>query len=114
MATKTIVFIHGAFVTKHSWTPWVERYQAQGYNAMALAGPGRDKPVKTLKQAHPDPQLGELSLKDVIDHFVSAVQALDEKPALIGHSLGGLLTQSLKLRTSGLFDISHNRLIIIW
>ena len=95
MATKTIVFIHGAFVTKHSWTPWVERYQAQGYNAIALPWPGRDEPVKALKQAHPDSQLGQLSLKQIMDHYINTLQALDEKPVLIGHSLGGLLAQLL-------------------
>jgi pimeloyl-ACP methyl ester carboxylesterase len=98
MPTKTIAFIHGAFVTKHSWAPWIERYQALGYHAEALAWPLRDKPVDVLKRAHPDPSLGEVSLKDVIEHLAVAVQRLGEQPVLIGHSLGGLLTQLLLQR----------------
>ena len=45
----TIVFIHGNFVTRRTWEPWVARYSARGYKVVSIAYPGRDKPVKTLK-----------------------------------------------------------------
>jgi len=105
MATKTIVFVHGAFVTKHSWQPWVERYQAHGHNALAIAWPERDRPVAALKQAHPDPALGQISLQQVLDHHIRLIQGLAEKPVIIGHSLGGLLTQLLIQRDLGVAGV---------
>jgi pimeloyl-ACP methyl ester carboxylesterase len=95
MTTKTFVFIHGAFVTKHSWEPWVQRFQSLGYRVVTVAWPGHDRPVAELRAAHPDAALGKITLQQVLDHHVRAIQALDEKPVLIGHSLGGLMTQIL-------------------
>ena len=43
-------------------------------------------------------KLGQLSLADVLDHYVNELQRLDEKPVLIGHALGELLTQLLLQR----------------
>lgn len=34
---RTIVFIHGNFVSKHSWRRWVEHYEARGYACHAPA-----------------------------------------------------------------------------
>jgi pimeloyl-ACP methyl ester carboxylesterase len=51
-----------------------------------------------LKKKHPDPQLGRLTLAEVVEHHVNALRALDEKPVLIGHSMGGLITQILVQR----------------
>jgi pimeloyl-ACP methyl ester carboxylesterase len=106
MITRTIVFIHGAFVTKHSWDLWVERCQAQGYRTIAIAWPGRDRPVRELKQAHPEPEVGRLTFKQVLDHHIKALQSLDEKPVLIGHSTGGLLTQLLLQRDLGVAGVA--------
>ena len=35
------------------------------------------------------------SIRDVADHFDGVIRKLDPKPAIIGHSFGGLLTQIL-------------------
>jgi pimeloyl-ACP methyl ester carboxylesterase len=64
--------------------------------------------VRSLKKAHPDRQLGQLSLQQVIDHYADALKALDEKPILIGHSLGGLLTQLLLGRELALAGVAIN------
>ncbi len=105
MATKTIVFVHGAFVTKASWQAWVDRYQAQGFKALAIPWPERDQPVAALKLAHPDAALGRISLQEVLGHHVRFIEALDEKPVIIGHSLGGLLTQLLIQRGLGVAGV---------
>jgi len=42
--------------------------------------------------------LGKLNLADILDHLTKKIQALDEKPILIGHSMGGLATQILNQR----------------
>ncbi len=95
---KTIVFIHGNFVTQRTWEPWMARYAARGYKVVSIAYPGRDKPVKTLKANPTDPFLRTLDLTTTIDHHVQKIQALGEKPIIIGHSFGGLLTQLMVQR----------------
>jgi pimeloyl-ACP methyl ester carboxylesterase len=39
--------------------------------------------------------LGELTLGAVVNQFISIVKTLDEKPIMVGHSLGGLVVQLL-------------------
>ena len=96
--TDTIVFIHGNFVTRRSWEPWMARYSARGYKVVAIAYPGREKSVESLKANPRDPFLRTLDLKTTIDHHVQQLRALDEKPIIIGHSFGGLLTQQMVQR----------------
>lgn len=97
-APKTIAFIHGNFVTRHSWDRWVARYEARGLTCVALAYPGRDKPVAELKANPNDPFLRTLTIQDVIGHLAAELAALPEKPIVIGHSFGGLLTQLMLQR----------------
>lgn len=98
MKSKTIVFIHGMFMTPLCWEQWTNHYQAKGYKCIAPAWPGRDKPIDTLRKNHPDPQLGKLTLSAVVEHLASVIKRLGEKPILIGHSLGGLIVQMLLQR----------------
>lgn len=96
MGTKTVVFFHGMYMTPLCWEQWTERFQARGYRTLAPAWPGRDKSVKELQT--PDAALGKLNLTDILDHLTKKIQALDEKPILIGHSMGALATQILHNR----------------
>jgi pimeloyl-ACP methyl ester carboxylesterase len=98
MRSRTIVFIHGMFMTPLCWEQWVPYFQANGYICIAPAWPGRNEPVAVLRKNHPDPQLGKLTLTDVVEHLASVVKNLDEKPILIGHSMGGLVVQILLQR----------------
>jgi pimeloyl-ACP methyl ester carboxylesterase len=95
MKSKTVVFVHGMYMNPLCWEHWLEYFQAKGYTCLAPAWPGRDRPFETLRQQHPDPELGKLTLSDVVDHFTRTIQALDEKPILIGHSMGALVVQLL-------------------
>ena len=95
MSTKTIVFIHGLHMTRHCWDQWHERYTARGYTCHAVAWPGRDLPVEQLKARHPDSTLARLTLAEVVDHHRRYIHELTEAPIIIGHSMGGLITQIL-------------------
>jgi len=98
MKSKTIVFIHGMYMTPLCWEQWTTHFQAKGYHCLAPAWPGRDKPVESLRKNHPDPQLGKLTLTHVVEHLANTIGKLDEKPILIGHSMGGLVVQLLLQR----------------
>jgi alpha-beta hydrolase superfamily lysophospholipase len=86
MKANPIVLIHGMYMNALCWEQWGNHFQAKGYECLAPAWPGRDRPVDSLRKNHPDPDLGKLTLTDV-------VEKLDTKPVLIGHSMGGLIGQ---------------------
>ncbi len=95
MASKTVVFIHGMFMTPLCWEGWVAYFETRGYSCSAPAWPGRNDPVETLRSRHPDPKLGRLTLAAVVEHYSKIIQAMSEKPVLIGHSMGALVVQLL-------------------
>jgi pimeloyl-ACP methyl ester carboxylesterase len=92
---KTIVFVHGMFTTPLCWERWLPWFEDKGYRCLAPAWPGRDRPIAELRAAHPDPELGRLTLNAVVERIAAEAAALEQKPILIGHSVGGLITQIL-------------------
>jgi pimeloyl-ACP methyl ester carboxylesterase len=80
------------------WERWVPYFQAKGYRCLAPDWPGRDKPIEVLRKNHPDSQLGQLTLSIVLEYLVNLIKTLDEKPILMGHSMGGLIVQLLLQR----------------
>ncbi len=58
------------------------------------AWPGRDRPAAELR-AHSNSALGRLTLSKIVAHIGSQVDALEQKPIVIGHSTGGLVAQIL-------------------
>ena len=96
--TRTIVFIHGNFVTRHCWDGWVTRYEKLGYTCIPIAYPGRDGSPASLRNNADSALMASLTLARVVEHHVTAIRALNEKPIVIGHSFGGLLTQLMVQR----------------
>ncbi|MEO6980990.1 MAG: alpha/beta hydrolase [Mucilaginibacter sp.] len=93
--SKTIVFITGAFVSNTCWDQWKVYFELQGYQTLAPAWPYKDAPACTLRQRHPDAEVASQRLANLTDYFADIVKKLPEKPILIGHSMGGLITQLL-------------------
>ncbi|MBE2194434.1 MAG: alpha/beta hydrolase [Anaerolinea sp.] len=106
MPTKTVLFIHGLFMTYHCWDQWVERYQAKGYTCVAVPYPQRDKSPAEIQKAHPDPNLPKVTFEGVLDHLIKTIQGLTEPPIIIGHSFGGLFTQLLINRGFGMAGVA--------
>jgi pimeloyl-ACP methyl ester carboxylesterase len=91
---NTIVFIHGMFQNPKSWDKWITFFKARGYNCIAPAWPLHDGEPQDLR-AFPPENLGDLELQTIVDSVESVVTSLDEKPIIIGHSVGGLIVQLL-------------------
>lgn len=101
MKTKTIVFIHGMFMTSLCWEGWIKYFEAKGYKCIAPNWPAHEGAPDLLRKKHPDSELGQLTLTKVVDHFTNIINKLDEKPIIIGHSMGALVTQILVNRGLG-------------
>ena len=104
-ATKTVVFIHGAWMTSASWDNFRSTFEAAGYATLAPTWPYMDRPVADLR-SNPDPRFGALSLGEIADHYEAIIRALPEKPLLVGHSFGGLIVQLLLDRGVGIAGIA--------
>lgn len=95
MKAKTIVFVHGMYMNSLCWEHWVAHFQSKGYTCLAPDWPGRNQPIEVLRKNHPDPSLGGLTLSRVLQHYTNTIKTLEEKPIIIGHSMGGLIVQLL-------------------
>jgi len=98
--TKTIMLIHGAWLTPDAWTNFRLRYEAAGYTVHAPAWPMLDRSIAELRR-DPDPAFGRLSIGAITDHYETLIRALPEPPILMGHSFGGLIVQLLLDRGLG-------------
>jgi pimeloyl-ACP methyl ester carboxylesterase len=94
---KNIVFVHGMFQNPKSWVEWIKYFEAKGYNCIAPAYPSHDGEPRELRKNIPS-ALSSLTLDAVVDSITKEISKLDEKPVVIGHSMGGLITQILTNR----------------
>ena len=88
-----VIFIHGLWLLPSSWDNWADVFADAGFAAFAPGWPDDPQTVDEAK-AHPE-VFANKSLDDVADHYTAVIEALDKKPAVIGHSFGGLLAQML-------------------
>ena len=92
--TRNVIFITGAFVTHQGWDHWKVYFEEHGYVTTAPPWPYKDLPPESLRDRQPyDTDLADLTLSELVDHYLEIVRKFPEKPIVIGHSLGGLITQ---------------------
>jgi pimeloyl-ACP methyl ester carboxylesterase len=88
---EPVVFIHGLWLLPSSWDRWAAVFEEAGY---ATLTPGWPDDPQTVEQANAKPEVfAHKSVGDVAEHFGDVIGKLKRKPAVIGHSFGGLLTQ---------------------
>ena len=88
-----VVFIHGLWLLPSSWNNWVGLFEENGYAGVTPSWP--DDP-ESVEEARANPEVfAKKTLKRVADHTATLIGQLDKKPAVMGHSTGGLLTQMI-------------------
>lgn len=89
MTATPVVFLHGIGSSARGWTPQIESFPAAGFRAVAvdLLGYGGRPPVDTMDF-------------ESLAADIEAVIALErlERPVLVGHSLGGMIAQTMLRR----------------
>ena len=97
-ATKLqpVVFVHGLWLLPSSWGRWTALFLEAGYTVLT---PGWPDDPDTVDEANAHPEVfARKTLGQVTDHYDHVIRCLERKPAVIGHSFGGLLVQILSGR----------------
>ena len=84
-----MVFIHGLWLLPSSWDRWAKRFERAGYTALTPGWPDDPETVEEAKE-HPEVFAGK-TIGEIADHYDAIIRGLEKKPAVIGHSFGGLL-----------------------
>src|SRR6476646_7694526 len=86
-----VVFIHGLWLLPSSWDRWAAVFEEAGYAPLT---PGWPDDPETVEEANAHPEVfANKTVGQVADHYAAVIGKLAKKPAVIGHSFGGLLTQ---------------------
>jgi pimeloyl-ACP methyl ester carboxylesterase len=88
-----VVFIHGLWLLPSSWANWAQLFEEAGYSAVTPSWPDDPETVEAAR-ANPD-VFAKKTLGQIADHTAEVIGKLTKKPAVMGHSTGGLLTQMI-------------------
>jgi non-heme chloroperoxidase len=88
-----VVFVHGLWLLPSSWDRWRTVFEDAGYATLSPGWPDDPQTVSDAKE-HPE-VFARKSIDQIAGHVEAVIGKLTKKPAVIGHSFGGLLTQIL-------------------
>jgi non-heme chloroperoxidase len=92
-ALQPVVFVHGLWLLPRSWERWAAMFEEAGYVALM---PGWPDDPETVEEANAHPEVfAHKKVGQVADHVEQVIGGLRRKPAIVGHSFGGLLVQML-------------------
>jgi pimeloyl-ACP methyl ester carboxylesterase len=97
-----VVFIHGLWLLPSSWDRWAAAFEQEGYAPLTPSWPDDPDTVQEAR-AHPQVFAGK-TVGQVAAHLDEVLGGLERKPAVVGHSFGGLLAQILA--GEGLAEVS--------
>lgn len=86
-----IVMIHGMFVGSWCWDSYRNYFEQRGYRVITPTLRYHDLPLSSP----PNPMMMETGILDYVADVEKDIRALDQKPIIIGHSMGGLIAQIL-------------------
>jgi non-heme chloroperoxidase len=90
---QPVVFVHGLWLLPSSWDRWAALFEKAGYTALT---PGWPDDPETVEEANVHPAvMAHKTIRQVAEHFEIIARGLKKKPAIIGHSFGGLLAEIL-------------------
>jgi non-heme chloroperoxidase len=88
-----VAFVHGLWLLPSSWDRWAAAFEEAGY---ATLTPGWPDDPATVAEANAHPEVfAHKTVGQIAGHLAGIIRRLDRKPAIVGHSFGGLLTQIL-------------------
>jgi non-heme chloroperoxidase len=88
-----VVFVHGLWLLSSSWDRWAAVFGEAGY---APVSPGWPDDPDTVAEANAAPEVfADKTVGQVADHYAQVIAGLARKPAVVGHSFGGLIAQIL-------------------
>jgi non-heme chloroperoxidase len=86
-----VVFVHGLWLLPNSWDRWAAMFEEAGF---APVSPGWPDDPETVVEAKAHPEVfAHKSVGQIADHVDGIIRRLSKKPAVLGHSFGGLLAQ---------------------
>src|SRR4051795_1095623 len=88
-----VVFIHGLWLLPSSWDNWASLFEEAGYAPVQPVWPDDPDSIEEAR-ANPDVFAGK-TLRQIADHTAEVIGELHKKPAVMGHSTGGLLSQMI-------------------
>ena len=90
---RPVVFVHGLWLLSSSWDRWRARFEEAGFTTIAPGWPDDPESIEDAR-ANPDAFAAKM-VQEVTDHYLEAIAALTSKPAVVGHSFGGLIAQKI-------------------
>src|SRR5262245_62275972 len=82
-----VLMMHGAFSTHEPFRPWIKIFSERGFRVVAVSRRGRFGVGPAQAEG--------VEIADYLDDTRQVIEALGEKPILVGHSLGGLIAQKM-------------------
>src|SRR4051794_1898484 len=86
---QPVAFVHGLWLLSSSWDRWRRFFGDAGYATIAPGWP--DAPATVGEAREPPEVFAQKMVQAVTAHYVGALGKLKTKPAVIGHSFGGLI-----------------------
>jgi pimeloyl-ACP methyl ester carboxylesterase len=90
---RPVVFVHGLWLLPSSWDRWRTLFEEAGFATLSPGWPDDPNTVEDAKR-HPE-VFAHKTVGQIADHFEYVIGKLAQRPAIVGHSFGGLLAQIL-------------------
>jgi hypothetical protein len=81
------MLVHGAWLSSGSWDNFAGFFRDRGFDVSAPEWPRKEGEVAELREASED--IKGLGITEIVDHYASEIEALDQPPVLVGTRSAG-------------------------